>query len=410
MNGLSTFETNRTPSAIVFTENNNGELLFEESQFIEIIPLNKLQIEILKGGAEIIEKIFAEWTELCEEGVSDDPFLRPEWFSVFVKNFESEIELFTIRRNGKLRAVLPVVEKRATLHGVPVRKLQSVFNLQTQRFDLIHGADENERQEIIETLWNALKRGKNRQVLEFRLVKKDSWLADLLALAEKENYKTGIWQMDSAPFITLPQGNDKEKLIEEFSKTLKRHFRQELKRRLKRLKELGTVEFVVTRKYAPELMRKYFDLEAKSWKGRGGTAAACDLRSEKLHEDFARAVADKDALFIYELKLDGETIAMSINIKYDRRTIFWKTSFSEKYSRYSPGNLVIWEFLKDCIRRGSTELDMLSPATDYKKVWATGEREHAAFYVFRRGIIGTMLWNWKFSVISRLRKFKNKKL
>ncbi len=394
-------------STTTFLENNQ-DFLIEKSSVNETRAKSDFQTEILIGGVEIIEKLSAEWIILCEEGASNEPFFRPEWFAAFVKNFETEVKLLVVRRGEKLRAVLPIVEKKETLHGIPVSKLQAVFNLQTQRFDLIHGADETERKEIVAALWEEIKKQKNWQVLEFRLVKKESWLADLITLAESENYKTGVWQMDSAPFIALPQGVDKEKLTEEFSKSLKRHFRQELKRRLKRLKEIGTVKFVKTREYSPELMQKYFDLEAQSWKGRGGTAASCDARSEKLHKDFARAVAAKNALSIYELKLDGKTIAMSINIKYAQKTIFWKTSFDENYSRYSPGNLVIKEFLTDCIRNGSNELDMLSPATDYKKVWATGEREHVAFYIFRRGIVGAMLWKWKFSVISRLRKFKNR--
>ena len=396
-------------SITTFLEKKEQDFLFEKAT-VETRSNSVFQTDILVGGVEIIENLSGEWTTLCEEGASNEPFFRPEWFIAFVKNFESEIILLTVRHGGKLRAVLPLVIKKESLHGVPVKKLQAVFNLQTQRFDLIHGADESEKKEIIEALWKAIKEQKKWQVLEFRLIRKDSWLGDLLALAEKENYKTGVWKMDSAPFVSLPEGDDKEKLIEQFSKNLKRHFRQELKRRLKRLKELGEVEFVKTRRYSPELLQKYFDLEAQSWKGREGTAASCDVRSEKLHEDFARAVAEKDALYFYELKLDGETIAMSINIKYAQKNVFWKTSFDENYSRYSPGNLVIQEFLADCIRNGSNELDMLSPATDYKKVWATGEREHAAFYVFRRGFVGTMLWNWKFFVISRLRKFKNRDL
>ena len=393
-------------SNIALLENNKQTSQIEKSATVEIVPKPIFQSEILIGGIEIIEKIFAEWMALCEEGASNHPFLRPEWFTAFVKNFESEIMLLTVRRNGKLRAVLPLMLKKGMLHGVPVRKLQAVFNLQTQRFDMIHGADESERQEIIKALWEKIKRQGKWDVLEIRLVKKDSWLNDLLAVAESENHQTGVWQMDGAPFVTLPQGEDKEKLIEEHFKGLKKHFRQELKRRLRRLKELGRVEFVLTRGYRAELMQKYFELEAQSWKGQSGTAVLCDKNAVGLHDDFARTVAAQDALLIYELKLDGKVIAISINIMYEQRTVFWKTSFDKTYARFSPGNLVIQEFLGDCIRNGSSELDMLSPATDYKKGWASGEREHAAFYVFQRGIIGELLWRWKFSVISYLRKFK----
>ncbi len=396
-------------SLSVSIENNQLNLMDEKSSVAEAGKTAVLETEILTGGGEIIEKLSAEWTALCEEGAGNEPFLRPEWFAAFVKNFENEIILLTVRRDKKLRAVLPLMRETGTLHGVPARKLQAVFNLQTQRFDLIHGADEGERAEIVKTVWREIKKLQKWDVLEMRLVKKDSWFQDLLKLAENENYRTGIWQMDGAPFVKLPQGDDKEKLIEEHFKGIKKRFWQDLDRRLRRLKELGKVEFVVTRRYSPELMRRFFELEARGWKGREKTAAASDARSEKLHDDFARAVAAKNELFIYELKFDGKTIAMSVNIMYDQKTIFWKTSFDENYRRFSPGNLVVREFLADCIRMGSTELDMLSPATDYKKVWASGEREHAAFYVFQQSITGFLLWKWKFSVISRLREIKNKK-
>lgn len=365
--------------------------------------------ETLVGGAEIIEALIAEWIALCEEGASNEPFFRPKWFQAFVNNFEKEIRLITVRKAGKLRAVLPLVIKKEKLHGIPVRKLAGVFNLQSQRFDLIHGADENEKNEILKILWEEIKKQPKWDVFEIRLVPKESWLADLLKIAESENHQTGIWEMDGAPFVELPQGVDKEKLIEEHFGSLKKHFRQELKRRLRRLQEIGKVEFTSARNYSPDLIKRYLELEMRSWKGRRGTAAACDVRREKLHDDFAFAAAEKDALYIYELKLDGKTIAMSINLRYGRKTVFWKTSFDENYSRYSPGNLVIREFLMDCIKNGSSELDMLSPATDYKKVWASGEREHVAFYIFQRGIIGFGLQKWKFSIISRLRNFKSKK-
>lgn len=364
--------------------------------------------EILTGGVEIIGKIFADWIALCEEGASNHPFLRPEWFMAFVKNFEPEIMLLTVRQKLKLRAVLPLVKKKGLLHGIPVKKLQAVFNLNTQRFDLIHGTDEAERKEIVRSLWNEIKKQPKWNVLEMRLVEKDSWLNDLLEMAESEHYRTGIWQMDSAPFITLPQADDKEKVIESYFKGSSKHLRQELNRRLRRLKELGKVEFVVTREYSPELMQKYFALESNGWKARAGTAVSDDENVEKLHDDFAQAIAVSGALFIYELKLDDKTIAMQLRIMLDKRTMCWKTTYDEKYARFSPGNLLFKEFISECVRNDSSEVDLLCPPTPSKKLWASGERELVGFYIFQRGIVGSLLWKWKFSVISYLRKFKHR--
>ena len=381
----------------------------DESAKDKISQKQVFQSEVLIGGIEIIERIFADWTDLCEEGASNNPFLRPEWFTAFVKNFESEIMLLTVRREGKLRAVLPLVLKKETLHGVPVRKLQAVFNLQTQRFDLIHGADETERQEIIKTLWQEIKKQPKWDVLEMRLVKKDSWLNDLLTLAASENHQTGLWQMDSAPFVILPQSDDKENLIKAYFKGLSKNRRQLLKKKRRYLDELGNVEFVATRGYSTELIQKYFELESKGWKERAGTSVTFDQKTAQMHDDFARNVAAKNALFIYELKLNNQTIAMYISIMYDRQTIGWKMSYDEEYARFSPGNLLFMEVLNNCMRNGSYELDQLSPATYNKTLWASGEYEHAAFYIFQRGILGSLFWIWKFFIVSYLRKFKNRK-
>jgi CelD/BcsL family acetyltransferase involved in cellulose biosynthesis len=392
----------------ILFENNDRISSAEKASAVEVHEKSVFKTETLIGGVEIIEKIFNEWTALCEEGASNEPFFRPEWFAAFVKNFEKEILLLTVRRGEKLRAVLPLVIKNGNLHGVPVRKLQAVFNPNSQRFDLIHGRDETEREEIVKAVWEEIKKQSKWKVLEMRLAKKDSWLNDLLALAGSENYPTGIWKMDAAPFVRLPQSDDKEKLIEEYFKGLSKNRRQLLKKKLRCLEELGKVEFAVTRGYSAELMAKYFELEALGWKGRAGTATSTNTKAVKLHDDYARAAAEKNALFIHELKLNDRTIAMYISIMYDRQTIGWKMSYDEEYARFSPGNLLFREVLSECMRNGSPELDQLSPATYNKSLWASGEYEHVAFYVFQRGIFGWLFWKWKFSLISRLRSLRTK--
>lgn len=370
-----------------------------------------LTAETLVGDLEIIKKISAEWIELCEEGASNEPFFRPEWFLAFVKNFEKEILLVTVRKKGKLKAVLPLVKKKDSLHGIPVTKLGSIFNLQSQRFDLIHTANESEKEEILNALWGEIKRQKGWNVFETRLTYKTSWLNDLLKIAEKENYKTGVWEMDDAPFVTLPEGENKSELIEDYFKNLSKNRRKLLSKNLRHLQEIGKVEFCVTQDFSQELIEKYFALEAQSWKARAGTDVNSDERITNLHEDFARECAAQNVLFIHELKLDGRTIAMYLSIGFDKkRTIGWKMSFDENYARYSPGNLLFKEVLSECMRQNSTELDMLSPSNYNKKLFASGVREHAAFYIFQKGVYGSFLNFWKFSVVSHLRKFKSKSL
>lgn len=364
-------------------------------------------VEIIIGGIEAIAGITGEWIKLCEEGASNEPFFRPEWFSAFVNNFEKKVELVTVRHKGRLRAVLPLVKKRGGLNGIPVTKLQALSNLNTQRFDLVHGADDSERKRITSAVWNAIKGHPGGwDVLEVRLVDEESWFRDVLDLAAKENYPTGIWQMDSAPYIALPRSGNKEELIENYFTGPRKHLKQELNRRLRRLREMGTVEFVTTSGCSPAQLQTYLDLEAKGWKGRGGTALANDPCVVRMHEEFVREVTAKKGLRVYELKLDGQAIAMILNINCGNKTIHWKTSYDEDYSKYSPGNILFRELLSDSVRNDSSEIDFMSPVTPNKKAWASDERRHVAFYIFRRGLWGSLLRTWKFGVMGRLREFK----
>jgi CelD/BcsL family acetyltransferase involved in cellulose biosynthesis len=365
------------------------------------------ETEVIKGGTEAIARIWDEWTELCEEGPSNEPFLRPEWFDCFVRNFESEIELITVRRDGKLRAVLPMVKKRAPLHGLPVKKFQAVYNLNTQRFDLVHGADLTEKRAVLEALWSAIGGHGGWTVVEMRLVPTNSWLVDLLEIANGTSCRTGKWQMDSAPYISLPDPPQAGLDINELLRSSRKHLRQELDRRKRRLDEQGRVEVIVSREYSPELMERFFEVEAKGWKGEQGTAVRDDETVVRLHHEFAKAVAGRGALFAYELRLNGQTIAMSINIKYARKMVHWKTTYDESFPKFSPGNLLFKRLMADCLLNGIPEIDLLSPATTNKGHWASGELEHNALYIFRPGLAGALTWFWKFGLVGRLRKLKS---
>lgn len=358
---------------------------------------------ILSGGIQIIEELAPEWTALCDRSKCSDPYLRPDWFISLVRNFRTEVRLVTVRRNGSLRAVLPLVAQKATIHGLRVAALQGVFNLNTPRFDLVHSGDESERRAIVDALWMAMQELDRWDAFEARLVKSDSWLTDLLKRAQADQHPTGVWQMDAAPFITLPTRADAGR----FFAGQRKHFGKEMDRRIRRLNEVGKVEFLRTHEYSATLIRRYLELEQMGWKGNGGTAAILDTKAASLHHDLARDVAKNGRLHVYELRLDGRTIAMSLNIRDGSTMFHWKTSYDESFSKYSPGNLLFRKLFDDCVVDGLTEIDFLSPSTANKRAWATGEREHVAFYIFRPGVIGRVVWAWKFAVVARLRAMRD---
>ncbi len=365
-----------------------------------------LEIELLRGGAEIIASLASEWGALYAEGGRDIAFLRPEWFTALVASFKKKnLEIVAVRKEGMLRAVLPLMRRRSQINGVPVRKLQAVFNPNTPQFDLLHGADERERDEVVEGIWNELEQSKGWDAIECRLVRTDSWLLDLVKISGSRGFPSGVWHMDTAPYVEVPP-IDGANSIDSFFSGKRKHLGKELTRRLRRLEERGSVEFIRNSRFSPEMIGRFFELEKKGWKGKGNTAAVQDERSAQLHKNFSQSMGDAGDLMVYELRIDSVTIAMSLNIKCRGRVLHWKTTYDEEFSRYSPGNLLFRKLLTDCASESIHEIDFLCPSLPYKTVWATGEREHVAIYIFRPALVGWVSWLWKFRVVTHVRRLK----
>src|SRR4051794_34042250 len=84
-----------------------------------------------------------EWNELVAK-VNDQIFYRHEFLRIWIDNFAPKAKLrVLVARNdaGELCAVLPLIEQKSSLYGIPVTELCSAGNAHSCRFDLIADAD-----------------------------------------------------------------------------------------------------------------------------------------------------------------------------------------------------------------------------------------------------------------------------
>jgi len=80
-----------------------------------------------------------EWNELVAAR-NDQPFYRHEFIRSWIDNFApaAKLRVMTLRNErGRLVAVLPLIEQRTALYGLPVRQLVSAGNDHSNRFDLV---------------------------------------------------------------------------------------------------------------------------------------------------------------------------------------------------------------------------------------------------------------------------------
>jgi CelD/BcsL family acetyltransferase involved in cellulose biosynthesis len=118
--------------------------------------------------------------------------------------------------------------------------------------------------------------------------------------------------------------------------------RKELRRQANRLAEEGAVAFE-RRTDATDIAAwcaAFLALETAGWKGKAGSALACDAATARLFCDSLEGAAERGRLERLTLTLDGRPLAMLATFLTPPGAYSYKTAFAEDFARFSPGVLL----------------------------------------------------------------------
>ncbi len=119
--------------------------------------------------------------------------------------------------------------------------------------------------------------------------------------------------------------------------------RKKLRQDWNRLTALGAVDVVNDRTPGgtAQAFEIFLALEKASWKGAGGTALLSDPRDAAFVRQLLRNLAAQGSASVALLRVDGEAIAAQVLMYCATTAYTWKTAFSAKFAKYSPGSLLI---------------------------------------------------------------------
>ena len=86
------------------------------------------------------------------------------------------------------------------------------------------------------------------------------------------------------------------------------------------------------------LLREAFAVEAAGWKGRAGTALACDPVRQTFFRRYADAACRRGMLRIGFLRIGDIPVAMQLGVEWGGRFWLLKIGYDEAFSRCSPGS------------------------------------------------------------------------
>lgn len=133
----------------------------------------------------------------------------------------------------------------------------------------------------------------------------------------------------------------------------------------------------------PAALERFAELEWSGWKGREGSAIGRGNAQGLFYREMLENFAWTGEAMAYELWLGDRLAASQLAIANRHMTVAMKIAYDETLAAFSPGRLLLREFIRDCfVRQPGGTLEGYTHATDDLLAWATHERwiEHICLY------------------------------
>jgi len=356
----------------------------------------ELRVEAIEGRDAFLG-LERGWNEALGKGPRDEPMLRHEWLRAWIENFAPSLPLrtFVARAGREIVAAVPLIEMRersADTCLLSMTTWQAPANDHSQRGGVLLGRGGEEGLRLI---WETLRATPGWDRLRLRDLPDGAPEWQLRGWAEQSGHPCGSWVSLRSPYLPLPES------YEAVEKALDGKFRQNLRRRRRRLAEQGEVKYVLIdgkdREALDTALADLFEIEAGGWKGRDGTAIAQRPELVGFYTQIARDAARRGALAVGTVLLKGKPIAAHLSIVHGRRHFLIKIGYDESLHEHSPGQQMVSEAIRDACARGLSEFDFLGPSMDWKLDWESRLRTHRWLTIFRPTVAGKLVHKARFS-------------
>jgi CelD/BcsL family acetyltransferase involved in cellulose biosynthesis len=341
-------------------------------------------------GRAAFDALREEWNEVVSRGPVDVPFARHAWIRAWLDAFAPSASpcVLVARGAGGVAAGMAAFLRERSRGAT---RLVAPANDHSCRVEWALGSDASG---AVAAIWAHLRDRMRWDVLLLRDLPRDGPTSLLLEpLARADEHLTGRWESLRTPYVELRGAKPAEERTSA-------KFRANLRRRLKRLAEMGAVELerVEGADRLEATLAEFLALESSGWKGERGSAIALDGRLVAFYASVARDAAEGGALAIRALRLDGRAIAVHLGMIHRGVYYLPKTAYDERLGQVSPGQLLQREVLAECEARGLVRFDFLGPDMEWKRDWEPAHAPHDWLYVYRPSFAGRAMHTLKHRV------------
>lgn len=158
-----------------------------------------------------------------------------------------------------------------------------------------------------------------------------------------------------------------------FEEITKDRVLKDTKRQIKRISEIGKLEFVTIKSIdSNDLFEEFKKMKIDQQKNNEAPSILNEEKYSKVYKIFANTKSNKNVHFSM-LKLNDEVISFHLGIKNKNEFVYLLPTYSYKYQNYSPGRIHLFELFKYCDELNVKKFDFSIGAEGYKKYFCNLE-------------------------------------
>ncbi len=301
---------------------------------------------------ESFASLTSYWTNLRSNLRWDSIFILPAWLEVWWQTFGSGAELYlrAVRQEEKIIGIAPLLIKGETASIIGSADVCDYLD-----FVVASGLEKDFFTVLLDDLQ---QKGINH--LDLKPLRPDSTvLTNLIGIARDRKYEVLCRKEGVSVELGLPA------TWEEYLTILARKQRHEVKRKLRRLRKAGNIDYrcVKVSQEVGDFMDTFLKLFSLS---REEKTNFMTTRMELFFRSLAEAMAEIGLLRVGILKLNALPAAMTMGFDYNDSMYLYNSVYDPNYSSLSVGLLSKVLCIKESIQRGKKIFDFLQGGEPYK--------------------------------------------
>lgn len=337
----------------------------------------------------------ASWNSLAANSGLDSVFAQHEWFDAVVSWHESpDIFIILIYREEQLIGIVPLQRQAMQYRGMTLSTLAFLSVPDTQACGII--AADGDLPQVLDCALSMLAADRSWDLLDLRLVPHDNPLPSLLPGSSRKANLNFALKVHSCNYrIDCSSGG-----WDSYYKTRSRRLKKGNNLIVNKLgKAFDDIEIIHHRHISEDELEKVLPgiiaISAASWKNTTGLSLD-NPAPNRFITCLSRHAVQQGWFSAWELKLDGQSVAMEYQLSHGRHIFALRSDFRDDFERHSPGTYLNFRIIQSLFAEGNTDESYLMGPGDnpYKMRWATHTEELYRATLYNRtlkGRIATLL-------------------